>query len=89
MANTVLPRHGAGLWVLSVDGDHAVLADERGRRHHLNATALALWHVCDGRTTVDEMVAAVEELYGMEEQTVRRDVEAALREMAEAGVVLL
>jgi len=48
----------------------------------LNDTALALWELCDGSTSVDEMVAAIDLLYDAEAAVIRRDVETVLRKFA-------
>jgi len=53
----------------------------------LNPTALALWELCDGRTTVDEMVDAVCVLFEVAPDRARADVETAMREMVSAGVI--
>ena len=53
----------------------------------LNPTALALWELCDGQTEVAEMVDAVCVLFALDAVRARHDVEAALTEMAAAGVI--
>jgi hypothetical protein len=53
----------------------------------LNPTALALWELCDGQTAVAEMVDAVCVLFEVEPARARTDVETALAEMVEAGVI--
>lgn len=52
----------------------------------LNETALAIWDLCDGATTVDEMVEAVVEL-GLDEQRARTDVEGVVDEFERLGVI--
>ncbi|QBR91200.1 PqqD family protein [Nocardioides euryhalodurans] len=53
----------------------------------LNQTALALWELCDGSTTVTEMVDAVSALFALEPARARADVENALRDMLATGVI--
>ena len=53
----------------------------------MNPTALALWELCDGQTAVEEMVGAVSELFGLDLQRVRSDVESALEDMLAAGII--
>lgn len=53
----------------------------------LNPTALALWELCDGQTAVDEMVAAVTELFGLAPERARADVVTALADMVAVGVI--
>jgi hypothetical protein len=58
-----------------------------GRTLGLNETALAIWDLCDGSTSVDEMVVAVVELTGIDETPVRADVVRVVDEFAALGVV--
>ena len=71
---------------LSGRGSEPVLA-EAGRTMGLNETALAIWDLCDGRTTVAEMVTAVIELTGLDTEHVTRDVAGVVGEFARLGLV--
>lgn len=53
----------------------------------LNPTALALWELCDGHTTVSEMVDAVASLFALDPTAARADVESALEDMLATGVI--
>jgi len=44
----------------------------------LNDTAAALWELCDGETTVEEMAVAVRDLFGVTLAAARTDVTDAL-----------
>lgn len=81
------PRHTPGV-TLQVGPDGAQLVDPDGRKlHQLNGTALALWEVCDGETTVAEMIAAAGSLFGSEE-VLRADIERALAVFAEVQLLV-
>lgn len=71
---------------LSGRGSAPVLA-EAGRTLGLNETALAIWDLCDGRTTVDEMVVAVVELTGIDADQVSDDVGRVVEEFRHLGLV--
>lgn len=81
------PRHTAGAAlqrfadgaVLTRDGDADAVA--------LNPTAMALWELCDGFTSVEEMVSAVCEIFAVDPVTARADVALALGRMRAAGVI--
>lgn len=69
-------------------GDVTVIADPgRGEHVALNATALALWELCDGETTVNEMIRAVCSLFDVSMERATSDVESALEQMRQAGVI--
>ena len=73
---------------LASENDANVLVDVDGRTMFaLNDTALALWDLCDGSHTVDEMVAAIVELFQVDADSVRRDVDGAILRLREAGAV--
>ena len=81
------PRRRTGLQ-LRVSGDEAVLVDRSSEAVHvLNDTALALWQLCDGETTVEEMVVAAVGLFDAQERRLERDVLDALDAMASRGIL--
>ncbi len=68
-------------------GRKSFLIDEREQALSLNNTALALWELCDGVTTVDEMVNAIDSFFNADRDVIRHDVEATLRELADLGFI--
>lgn len=66
--------------------DHIVHRDTH-EDFALNPTAFALWELCDGRTTVREMVLAVYDLFDVTMEQAHRDVTEGLARMREAGIV--
>ncbi len=81
------PRRVTG-WALRRFQDGAVVSGGHASDMvAMNPTALALWELCDGATTVGEMVDAVYDLFGISPDQARRDVEAAVVQMRNAGVV--
>lgn len=67
----------------------SVLTDERGAAaFQLNDTALALWELCDGRTSVAEMVGAITLLFAEEPASLQHDVLAALRVLLQDGLII-
>ena len=57
------------------------------RRPLLNATATAIWVLCDGETTPDEMVDAICELSGLPREVVVEDVRRILLQFEEADIL--
>ena len=53
----------------------------------LNDTALAIWDLCDGETTLEEMATAVVDLAGVSEDQARSDVVGVVSELAARGVI--
>ena len=70
------------------DRDQAVLVHPDGTEAGvLNGTAVALWELCDGSTTSEEMTVAVCDAYSLDSATARREVTAALRRLRRAGFI--
>lgn len=61
-------------------------ADEE-RVHLVNASAAAIWELCDGQTEGFEMVAAICQLTGMPAEIVEEDVARLLEGFAEANLI--
>ncbi len=65
-----------------------VLRDQAGSLAlALNESALALWELCDGETTEEEMVAAVSEACKIPASQAARDVSEALERFTSLGLV--
>jgi hypothetical protein len=75
---SAIARHRGGGIIASGSGPDQVA---------LNRTALALWELCDGQTTVAEMVDAVSLLFDIDRDRALRDVGSALQNMRTAGVI--
>ena len=81
------PCRRPGLQRLTSDGA-TVLVDPGARVEHvLNDTALALWELCDGETTVEEMVVAATGLFDAQGGRLEQDVLAALDAMVDQGLL--
>lgn len=70
-------------------GEDLVLYDPRaGRLHHLNPTAAAVWRLCDGTSTLDDIVAKVSVEFALEpEDSPAADIDSLLREWRLIGII--
>ena len=80
-------RHAEGAATAEVDGDTVVLSPTDLRYHSLNTTAAAVWQLLAEPTTADEVVTSLVEIFDVDADTCRTDVEACLAELCEIGVV--
>jgi len=55
--------------------------------HIMNATAVAIWTLCDGQTTPEEMVAAVCDLSKLPREVVEEDVLGILSEFERKNLI--
>lgn len=82
-----LPRRRAGVTQVGAGGT-LVLRDAEGHDLcALNETASALWDLCDGRTSVEEMVDAVCQVCAVDADQARRDIAVAIQHLVAAGAL--
>ena len=55
--------------------------------HVLNASAKAIWDLCDGSTRPEEMASAIAELTGLSVEQAGADVDATLGALKQLGLV--
>ena len=68
------PRRRSEVW-LRHEGDRVSVYDpETARAHSLSSSDLAIWHLCDGETDPNEMVAAICEVSKMHPDVVAENV---------------
>lgn len=70
-------------------GDETLLYNcENDKVSMLNKTAAAVWELCDGKHTIEEITAAItESLDPPEGRDVKSDVEAAIERFREDGIL--
>ncbi len=81
------PIRNPEVWLRKAVGETAIYDPANGAVHLLNETALAIWELCDGETTVEEMVTAVCDLCGMHRDIVVEDVDGILTAFGAAGLL--
>ena len=80
------PRQRKGVWLKR--GRTISLRDSDGTKVCvLNDTAAALWELCDGATTTDEMALAVSELFAIAVDRATVEVKSALEDFRSVGAV--
>jgi hypothetical protein len=81
-----LPQWRSGV-VLREDGDRSMLVTPSGSAYELNPTARAIWELCDGYTTVEELATAISEVFLIDPPGARREVAATIRMLRDADLV--
>jgi PqqD family protein of HPr-rel-A system len=76
------------VWLRTSGNENAVFDPANGGLHLLNETARAIWELCDGETTLGEMVMAICELSGLHPDVVTEDVKRTLAEFEHLGILL-
>ena len=81
------PNRLGEVWVRREGDQTAVYDPNTGRLYALNASALALWELCDGATTASEMAEALSELTGLATETTLEEVIATLEILLHQGLI--
>ncbi len=69
-------------------GDEYVFYDAAGDSVHvLNATARAVYILCDGTRSIEEVARAIAGEYDVDEQTALRDVRETVARLVELGLL--
>ena len=64
-----------------------LVVPDGGAAHELNPTARAVWELCDGTTTLDELVAAITQIFSVDRDVAVADVTAVVDQLDAAGLV--
>jgi PqqD family protein of HPr-rel-A system len=81
------PVRREDVWLRASGDENAVFDPASGALHLLNDTARAIWDLCDGETTLDEMVIAICQLSGLHPDVVTEDVRRILEEFEGLGIL--
>jgi hypothetical protein len=81
------PRHVDGVVASEVLDELVAYSPASSQAVSLNASARAIWELCDGSRTVDDICDELSELAGMPPEGLRRDVQVAVDQMCELGLL--
>jgi hypothetical protein len=81
------PVRRAGTSAVQLDDNLALYDDVGQLLILLNWTAAAVWELCDGSTTVEEMARSLSETHDATPDLVGEDVRQTVRKLAELGLV--
>ena len=82
-----LPVRRTDVRLIDEDTRSVLIDDTQGVTHVLNPTARAIWELCDGTTTLDELVDAICQVFSVQHGVALRDVAAVLAQLEDAGLV--
>lgn len=68
-------------------GELSTVLTAEGTRHLLSGTALAIWQLCDGSTSFDEMLEVATAMFTAEAGTLRADIEVVLHDLHRRGLI--
>jgi Coenzyme PQQ synthesis protein D (PqqD) len=86
-ARQVRPRRHQGLETYDIGGEMVVLPRDGERVYALNESGKQIFGLCDGRHTLEEMVAALHSRFEASDAVLMADVSAAVFDLQELGLV--
>jgi PqqD family protein of HPr-rel-A system len=81
------PRARAELTVAELDGEAVVYDPIPGKLHFLNHSAALIFGLCDGRTTIAEMVEAIGDAYEIDPGELDGQIRPLLKELQGFGLL--
>ena len=81
------PTRNPQVWLRQAGSENVVYDPSRESVHVMNATAVAIWVLCDGDTVPVEMIEAICQLSGLPYDVVQEDVSRILEEFDAAGII--
>ena len=84
---TWTPAINTGIRITILDGEAVLLDGENERVHQLDAIGTRMLRTCDGKRSIDEIVAHLLAEYEVEETRLRNDVVELLMRLKSLGVL--
>lgn len=84
---TAKPKRKENLVLEEIDEELLVADFSDAQLHVLNPTAAAIWEMCDGEHTIEQIADSLAEYFHLPAEEVRRDVAKVLAEFQEKGLV--
>jgi hypothetical protein len=81
------PARRPEVWIRQAKGENAAFQPTSGEVYLMNDTAKAIWDLCDGDTSPDEMIEAICDITSLPSEIVAEDVERTLLGFEEAGLI--
>jgi hypothetical protein len=87
VAADLVPAHEDGLQLEEMAGESLLYSDVTNKTVYLNDTASAIWKLCDGTRSVEDLVALLREAYGDAEHNFEADVRGTIDELLAQGAL--
>lgn len=84
---TTYPRRRGNVFREAGSDGTAIYEIDSDGLHVLNPSALAIWELCDGQTSIDEMAVAIAEVTGLEIDVAATEVAATIEIFRQLGLV--
>lgn len=73
--------------IREIDGETIILDRHSEKIHQLNVTASYIWNLCDGATSIEDIIKAVAEHFGMPIADIEQEVRRCILQLQDLGLV--
>jgi hypothetical protein len=87
VAADLVPAHEDGLQLEEMAGESLLYSDVTNKTVYLNDTASAIWKLCDGTRSVEELVALLREAYEDSGHDFEADVRGTIDDLLAQGAL--
>ena len=87
MQTALVPTPVDGYQIETLEGEIVLFHPTRNIIIHGNQTSALIWHLCDGKRTVDEIVDILEAAYPESSEEVQSEVPAAIQKLLRQGAL--
>jgi uncharacterized protein YeeX (DUF496 family) len=78
------PKRREDIITREIEDQEMILYDpQEGLIHVINATAAYIWSLCDGVSSIHDIVASMKEEYDIQDESIEADVLAAISQLKE------
>jgi hypothetical protein len=81
------PRQAAGVVTSEVLDELVAYAPSSSQAFSMNASARAIWELCDGTRSIEDLCQELAEAAGARPEDLRADVQSAVDHMGELGLL--
>ncbi len=85
----LVPRQQHGHFLEEIDGENLLYGSVAKKAFHLNESASAVWKLCDGTRTIQEIVDLLAQAYHGDPSVIRGDVMQTIDQLVREGVLAL
>lgn len=84
-----IPRHRSGYFLEEIEDESVVFSRTKAKSYFMNGTASAVWKLCDGSRSVQEVVDVLGENYPESRPEIARDVLQIVNSLVNEGLLAI
>ncbi|MCM8763212.1 MAG: PqqD family protein [Candidatus Omnitrophica bacterium] len=87
LANYIFKKNDNLAWRI-IDGEAFIIHPKDGLIYPLNRTATRIWELVDGKNSVSELVAKIEEEFEEDKEVIEKDIDSFLKDLLKTDLIV-